>query len=215
MRTLYPVEDTILIDDGSSDDSPMIAERAGFGVIRHNVNLGVGAAIRTGIQHARERNYDFIAIMSSNGKMRPVDLKAIINPILAGEADYTCGSRFISGGSSPSLPLFRRIAIPVLSLITWPLLGRHFTDITCGFRCYTLQIFDHPQVEIEQSWLNRYEMETYIHYWACLLKLRIVEVPVVIPYSHLAKGRRSKIRPLTGWWSIVRPYFLLRMGIRK
>jgi len=57
-------------------------------------------------------------------------------------------------------------------------------------------------------------MEYYIHYWACHLGLRILEVPVTIPYTHLSKSRRSKIVPFIGWWSMIRPFFLLSLGLK-
>ncbi|MGN6391442.1 MAG: hypothetical protein ACTHM9_04205, partial [Gemmatimonadales bacterium] len=94
-------------------------------------------------------------------------------------------------------------------------LGRRFTDITCGFRAYRLWIVRDPRVNLRQSWLNRYELELYIHYYACRLGARIVEVPVTIDYSHLAPGRKSKMRPLVSWWSILRPFLLLGTGLKR
>lgn len=110
-----PVADTLIVDDGSRDASPAIAERLGYRVLRHDVNRGVGAAIRTGIHEARTTGYDYVIINSSNGKMQPEDLGVIRGPIERGEAKYTTGSRFLAGGSSPGLPWFRRLAIPVFS----------------------------------------------------------------------------------------------------
>lgn len=211
----FSVADTVIIDDCSSDRSAEVARSAGYHLLSHSSNQGVGAAIRTGIQYARERGYTAIAIMSSNGKMRPEELDKIISPVRAGVADYVVGSRFLAGGSSPGLSLFRRVTIPLFSLFAWPLLGRRFSDVTCGFRCYNLKMFDDPRLDIDQPWLNRYEMEFYIHYWGCVLGMRFQEVAVTIPYNHLAPDRVSKIRPLTGWWSIVRPLILLRLGIKS
>jgi dolichol-phosphate mannosyltransferase len=176
--------------------------------------MGIGAAIRTGIYHAKENKYDFVIISSSNGKIRPEDLNTVVEPILKGTADYTTGSRFIAGGSSPGLTPFRRLAIPVFSTLTSLLLLRRFTDITCGYRAYKLSLFDDPIVNIQQDWLNRYEMEYYIHYWAVKNKIRIKEVPVTIEYTHLEKGRKSKIKPFSGWWQMIRPILFLRMGIK-
>jgi dolichol-phosphate mannosyltransferase len=208
--------EVVVVDDGSKDRSPTIAEKLGFQVIRHEVNRGVGAAIRTGIQHARNAGrFEFVLIMSSNGKMRTAEIPIVINPILEDRADYVQGSRFAKGGRSPSLSLFRGAAIPAYSLLASALLRSRFTDITCGFRAYRLSLFDSPRVNLNQSWLDRYELELYIHYYACRLGLRILEVPVTIDYSHLAAHRKSKMRPITGWWSLFRPLLLLSAGIRK
>lgn len=210
-----PVADTLIVDDGSSDSSPAIAERLGYRVLRHDVNRGVGAAIRTGIHEARTTGYDYVIINSSNGKMQPEDLGVIRGPIERDEADYTTGSRFLAGGGSPGLPWFRRLAIPVFSAALGLLLRRRFTDITCGYRAYRIDWLFAPGVHIDQPWLDRYELEYYIHYWACRTGQRIVEVPVAIRYDHLRPGRTSKIRPGRDWWLMARPVLLLELGLRK
>lgn len=206
---------TVVVDDGSSDGSGDYAESRGFHVIRHERNRGIGAALRTGIDYARSNGYRWVLISSSNGKIRPEDFETVYSPLVRGEADYVTGSRFAPGGSSPGLTPFRRFAIPIFSLMTFPFLGRRFSDITCGFRAYTLDLFNNTRCNIHQEWLNRYELEYYVHYWACKSGVRIKEVPVTIPYTHLAKGRKSKIRPFVGWWSMIRPFVYLRLGVRS
>src|SRR5688572_20014251 len=108
-----PGLDAVVVDDGSSDQSPEIAEEHGYVVLRHYRNMGVGAAIRTGINHARGNgHFDYVVIMSSNGKMDPDDLSIVIGPIIRNEADYVQGSRFLRGGHALGLSTFRRTAIP-------------------------------------------------------------------------------------------------------
>lgn len=208
-------EDSILIDDGSSDSSVTIAKRLGYKVFKHEINKGVGAAIRSGIIQARANGYDSVLIMSSNGKMIPTEIPAITRPILENKADYVTGSRFLVGGGSPGLSLFRRLSIPLFSFICTVLLGRKFSDITCGFRCYKIDFLFNGTCDIHQDWLSRYELEYYIHYWACHQGLRIHEIPVTIKYSHLEKKRTSKIRPILDWWSMIKPLFYLRLKLRK
>ena len=206
----------VLVDDGSRDRSVEIARSHGLEVLQHAENRGVGSAIRTGIQYARQRgDVSFVVIMSTNGKMLPEEMPRVIDPIVRDQADYVQGSRFLGGGQSISLSTFRSMAIPTYSLLASLILRRRFTDITCGFRAYRLEMFDHPRVNLDQDWLNRYEAELYIHYQACRLGLRMVEVPVTIDYSHLAPGRKSKMRAFTGWWSLARPFLLLATGLRR
>ena len=206
---------TVLVDDASTDRSPAIAESMGFMVLRHQANRGVGAAIKTGIDYARKsKKFDFVVIMSSNGKMRVEDLPHVIAPIVDGSSDYVQGSRFMKGGNVLQISKFRRAAIPLYSLVSSAMLGRVFTDITCGFRAYRLSLFDNPSVDLNQTWLDQYEAELYIHYHACRSGLRIVEVPVTIDYSHLEPGRESKMKPVASWWSLLRPFFLLSLGIK-
>lgn len=207
--------EVVVVDDGSTDRSPEIADELGYRLIRHRANLGVGAAIRTGIGFARSSGrFDFVVIMSSNGKMRVEDLQSVIAPINDGTADYVQGSRFMKGGSVLQLSTFRRAAIPLYSVLSSVMLRRSFTDITCGFRAYRLFLFDDDRVDLDQQWLDQYEAELYIHYHACRAGLRMVEVPVTIDYSHLEPGRASKIRAGAGWWSLFRPFFLLTLGLK-
>jgi dolichol-phosphate mannosyltransferase len=205
----------VVVDDGSTDGSAGVPGNWDIKTIFHLKNRGVGAAIRTAIEEARATNFRAVLIMSSNGKMRPLEIDRLINPILEGTADYVTGSRFIRGGSSPGLTKFRRLTIPLFSVLASLALLRRFTDITCGFRCYKINFLAEGPSNISQDWLDRYEMEYYIHYWACEQKLRIQEVPVTIQYDHLGKNRLSKIRPLVDWWSMIMPLFYLRLGLRK
>ncbi len=215
-QNYFPKAQTVVIDDGSKDQSPDMAERAGYQVIKHEKNMGIGAAIRTGIEEAKKRNLKWVLISSSNGKIRPEDFYTVYSPVASGEAEYTTGSRFIAGGKSPNLTTFRRITIPLFSLMTSILIGKRYSDITCGFRAYTIDVVERSGANLNQSWLNRYELEYYIHYYVSKLKgARIKEVPVTIEYSHLEKGRKSKIVPFVGWWSMIRPFVYLVLRLRR
>ncbi len=208
--------DVVVVDDGSKDASPQIASQAGYRVLAHPVNLGVGAAIRTGIEHAlSEGGYEFVVIMSSNGKMHPEELDRVVRPIVEGRCDYVQGSRFMKDGRVLALSRFRGLAIPLYSAAASLVLGRAFTDVTCGFRAYRLWIVRDARVNLRQEWLNRYELELYVLYHACLAGARIIEVPVTIDYSHLAPDRKSKMTPVVSWWSILRPFLLLGLRLKK
>lgn len=211
----YGREHAIVVDDGSSDKSPEIAAQKGFTLLKHPQNMGIGAAIRTGIEHAEKNGYDYVTISSSNGKIQPEEIKIVTAPILSGEADYVQGSRFLRPKDGETVPLFRKVTIPMFTLVANLCLMRRFTDITCGFRSYKLSLLKDPRVNLNQEWLNRYELEYYIHFWACRLKARIKEVPVEILYSHLDKARRSKIKPFVGWWSMIRPFVFLTLGLKR
>jgi dolichol-phosphate mannosyltransferase len=215
IEQVFPKQDVVVIDDGSTDGSPDIARGLGFLVIVHPSNRGVGAAMRTGYHHALKQGYEYVCITSSNGKILPEEIPKIAGPVARDEVDYTTGSRFMKGGSSPGLPPFRRYAIPVFTLAANLTIGRWFSDITCGFRAYKLSVITHPSVNIDQEWLDRYELEYYVHYKAAKQAIRILEVPVEIRYTHLQKGRQSKIRPVVGWWSMIRPFVLLKTGLRS
>ena len=170
---LWDVKHCVVIDDCSTDGSDKIFEQFGFKVIRNPENTGNGAGVRKSALYAKQNGYSALVLNSSNGKMLPEEISVVIEPILKGEADYVTGNRYLKGGSSPGLSLFRQISIPLFSLFYSLLLGKRFSDITCGFRAYKLDFLFGGKMNIEQDWLNRYEMEYYIHYYACKMKLKI------------------------------------------
>ena len=77
----HPIENSIFVDDGSTDTSKIKAEKFQYQVINHPFNLGAGAAIRSGIKYGIDNQYEYVVIMSSNGKMKPEELHSIIYPI--------------------------------------------------------------------------------------------------------------------------------------
>ena len=204
----------VFVDDGSTDDTPRFLESTDFNVIHHAENLGVGAGIRSAAEYGRTNGFDVIVIMAANGKMLPEEIPRLLEPILDGRADYVQGSRNLEGGQSPNLPLFRKVAIRLFTMIVNVVLGFKGTDVTCGFRAYRLSLLEDPDIDISQSWLGRYEMEYYLHYKAVKKGYRVVEVPVSMVYP---EGDRnySKIKPFTGWWSMVRPWIFLVLGLKK
>jgi len=209
-----PDYDLVFVDDGSTDGTGDFLDAQGYGVINHGENLGVGAGIRSVVDWAKPQGYEFVVIMAANGKMLPEEIPRLTQPLLAGEADYIQGSRNLEGGESPNLPLFRRVMIKLFTLFVNLAIGVRGTDITCGFRAYRLDIMDHPQVDITQEWLGRYEMEYYIHYKVVKLGYRLKEVPVSMVYPEEGKNY-SKIKPFTGWWSMIRPWVFLILRIKR
>jgi dolichol-phosphate mannosyltransferase len=209
-----PSYDILVIDDGSTDGSRDILDKTGFTVIRHEGNRGVGAAIRQAVCFGRKRGFYLIVIMAGNGKMLPDEIPRLTEPILTDQADYVQGSRNLEGGDSPNLPLVRKLAIRGFTLFVNLILGKRGTDVTCGFRAYRLDIFDNPIFRLDQDWLDRYEMEYYIHYLVHKEGYRVVEAPVSMIYPP-EKKNYSKIRPFTGWWSIIRPWLFLLLRVRR
>ncbi len=204
----------LFVDDGSTDGTGAFLRALNHEVIRHETNLGVGAGIRNAVKYGRQRGFDIIVIMAGNGKMLPEEIPRLVDPIRAGKADYVQGSRYREGGSSPNLPLFRRLTIRLFTAIVNLAVGFKGTDITCGFRAYRLDLFDHPEIDINQAWLGRYEMEYYIHYKVLKLGFRVMEAPVAMVYP-LSGKNYSKIRPFVGWWSMIRPWVFLILRLKK
>jgi len=202
---------TFVVDDGSTDDGPALAELAGATVIHLGRNRGVGAAIRAGLDAARAAGCETVVVMAASGKDRPEEIPVLLAKIDAG-CDYVQGSRFMVGGASVNLPLIRGLMIHGFTMMFRLLTGFPGTDVTNGFRAYRLSFLDDPRVRIHQQWLDRYELEYYIHWKAITLGYRVCEVPVTKTYR--GRTNYSKIRPVIDWWHIVRPALLLALHLR-
>ncbi|OLC58710.1 MAG: hypothetical protein AUH85_00300 [Chloroflexi bacterium 13_1_40CM_4_68_4] len=203
---------TFVIDDGSTDGGCDVAMRAGATVIRHSSNRGIGAAIRSGLDAAREDGCDVAVVMAGNGKDRPEEIPLLLAQIDAGY-DYVQGSRFAKGGRSVRLPLARGLLIRGFTLIFRLLSGFDGTDVTNGFRAYRLALLDDPRIRTHQRWLDRYELEYYLHWKFITLGYRVREVAVSKTYPD-RRANYSKIRPIVDWWHMVRPVLLLALHLR-
>ena len=210
------VEATVVVDDGSSDNTGDFAKSAGAIVLGDGRNHGVGAAIRTGIDYAIANDFDIVVIVSGGGKTPPEQIPRLLEPILAGKAELAQGSRYTDGGEYLRMPLRRKIGTRGYTFLFSLFCGRRVTDASSGFRAMKLSLFDDPRINLHQDWLDRYELEPYLLFKALRLRHKVVEVPVTIEYPPENDGiAYTKMRALVDWWKIFRPIFFLGLGIKK
>jgi dolichol-phosphate mannosyltransferase len=206
--------EVLILNDGSTDEIGDYISDTPHTVIENDRNRGLGYSFKRAIRYAIDEGFDIFIPIAGNGKMRPAEIPLVIAPLLGGEADYVQGSRYLPGGRRDHLPLFRDVMIRLLAWILTIFTGRRITDSTCGFRAYRLSLFHEIGVDIWQDWLDKYELENYLSYKVLNSEKRYVEVPVSMIYPE-SKRNYSKIRPLVGWWSIVKPFVYLTLGVRK
>ena len=219
-RTLarFPRErayDLLVMDDGSTDGAPQRAASAGCAVLRSETNRGIGASMQRVITHARSAGYDVLVMFAGNDKDRPEDIPRLLDPIRAGRCKLVQGSRYLPGGQWGQMPFYRLIATRyvhpwLLSLVA----RRRLTDTTNGFRAIHLSLFDDPRIDVQQPWLGKYELEPYLLCKTIRCGHGMCEVPVTKIYPAHQLGY-TKMRPITDWWSILRPVFLLGLGLRR
>ena len=87
----------VVIDDGSTDGTASAAVRAGANVVRLPFNLGIGGAMQTGYQYARDHGFDLAVQIDGDGQHNPRELPRLIEPILNGSTDMAVGTRFANG----------------------------------------------------------------------------------------------------------------------
>lgn len=215
VRNSGQVGRVVVVDDASGDATSEEARAAGAEVIRHETNRGVGAAIRSGLIYGRRQGFAVAVIMSGDDQHEAAELEQVLAPLREGRADFVQGSRRLRGGKTVNGPLFREISTRLFSLMFTVLTLHRVTDGTNGFRAFFLSLLDDPAVCLEQSWLDRYELEPYLLYKAvCSPRIRVVEVPITVYYRGGTK-HYSKMRPFRDWWRLMRPLLFLRMGLRR
>lgn len=209
------VDKFIAVNDGSTDEGPEILRRWGIEVI-DQPHKGAGACIKRAVKYAQDNGYDILVVMAGNNKDDPIEIPRLLAPIVREGVDYVQGSRFLPGGSSPNLPLFRRVAIKLLSFLFTLYSRQRCTDLTNGFRAYRVSLFNDPRINIWQDWLDKYEYEYYVHWKVYTFNYKLKEVAVTKAYPLPGKGvKYTKIQPITGWWQMLRPFVLLTLRIKK
>ena len=128
----------IVVDDGSTDRTAEIARARGAAVISHEENRGLGAAVRTGLRAAVERGADIVAYLDADLEYHPEDIPRLVEPVLAGRADYMLGSRFSGRDRGVrGMRLYRRIGNRAFTLLLVLLTQRWMTDGQTGMRAFS------------------------------------------------------------------------------
>lgn len=167
----------IVIDDGSTDRTAKLAELAGAEIIRHPVNKGKGAALKTGFEIASQNGAKVIVTLDSDGQHNPEEIPKLVKPILAGEAEVVNGSRYVNGNGK-NTPFYRRIGQSVLDKVTNLNSGLKITDTQSGFRAFAVNTV--PAFRFSQNGLA---IESEMLMDAANAGLKVKEVEVGVRYD--------------------------------
>jgi dolichol-phosphate mannosyltransferase len=207
------VEQVVVVDDGSSDGTAEEARAGGAHVISHERRRGVGAAIRTGIDHALAHDFDVVVVMGGDDQDDPAEIAILLAPLERGEADFVQGSRRLEGRRTVDMPLFRLVTTKGYSIVFRLLTGFRSTDATNGFRAFSTAIARDERIRLHQEWLDTYELEPYLLFQSIRYGWRVREAPVTKSYDR--ELGYSKMVPGRDWWRLLRPIIFLRFGLRS
>lgn len=171
----------VVVDDGSSDSSVEKIEKARFKyvtLLKHEINLGKGAAIKTGCDHAFGHGADAVILMDADGQHMVSDMDKFIKKLNEG-FDVVVGSRNLNLG----VPIIRYLGNKIGSVVISLLFGIYVSDLICGYRALTKKAY--KKLDLESVGYG-IEVETIIKIKR--KNLKHCEVPVETIYYDGFKG---------------------------
>lgn len=186
----------VVIDDGSGDKTSELAKVSGAKVLRHNTNQGVGAALASGIDYARQQKFDLMVNIDADGQFDSNQIFDLIKPIQRGQADFVSGSRFF-GKKPEKMSLSKYWGNKLMSKFVSALTGEKFRDVSCGFRAYSRETLLR---------LNLFGRFTYTQEMFLDIKfknLKIKEVPIEVKYFLDRKSRVANNLFKYAWKTLV------------
>jgi glycosyltransferase involved in cell wall biosynthesis len=162
-----------VIDDGSKDATSDIARNAGAIVVRHPVNLGQWAALRTAFALSLMEDASVMVSVDADGQHDPRDLPKLVEPILEGKADIVVGSRFLEN-ENPEMPKYRHAGIKLFNRLVELTTKKRLTDCTSGYKAYNMATVRKTLPNLRE---NQYGALEFI-LEAARQKARIIEKPI-------------------------------------
>jgi len=168
--------EVFVVDDGSKDDTSKVAERYTGSVLRHKINLGKGAALKTGCEAAFGLGADAVVVMDSDGQHKASGLPRFIKALK--ECEVVFGARDLGG-----TPTVRLLGNKLITFLVKVLFGIKVGDILCGFKAFTKRAYK------KINWTSLgYSVETEIVAMTGKYGLKHCEVPVTTVYYDKFKG---------------------------
>lgn len=171
--------DVLLVDDGSRDATPSIGREHGARVHSVERSRGLGAALRTGLEIARDEGYAAAVYIDGDGEYDPADLEHVLEPVARGRADYVLGSRFL--GQREGMSWHRTLANRSSSALLGTLLGTVTSDAQTGCRAFSARALAAAHIRHDYN----YAQVLTLSLWGA--GIDAVEIP--ISYRRRTSGR--------------------------
>jgi len=181
------VDDVVVCDDGSTDDTEKNAKAYGAIVIKHEKNLGKGEALKTLFDYAKKSEAEIMITIDGDGQFLPEEIPKLMNPIINGKADVVIGYRF---DDAEQMPTYRKVGNKFLDKVTNLASDLPFRDSQGGFRAYSRKAFE----DIRFS-TSGFGVDAEILVNAANRGLRILEEKVTVIYN--TGGKTSTKNPIS------------------
>lgn len=194
----------VAVDDGSKDGTAeRLEERAarmpGLKVVRHGVNRGKGAAIRTGRDHVTG---DYVVFQDADMELDPADIPRLIAPLLDGRADAVLGSRFARREEHMVRNYWHRLGNTALTTMSNVFTGLDLTDMETGYKAFTAEAF-----RIMRMTSDRFGMEPETVARLSQMRARVYEVPISYVGRTYAEGKKITWRDgMAVFWHILKAW---------
>ena len=172
----------VLVDDGSTDDSGFKIKDLGIKdltLLTHKINLGKGAAMKTGSEWSFANGADAVIFMDGDNQHHPDDIPKFIKALESGKFEAVFGSRNFNYG----VPLIRFLGNKFASFVLTMLFGIYISDALCGYKAFTKKAYEKIRWES-----TGYGVETEMIARTGKTKLSFTEVPVRAIYHDKTKG---------------------------
>ena len=189
--------DVIVVDDGSPDATAAEAEAAGATVLRHPGNMGKGVALETGFSYAREKGYEFVITMDSDGQHDPKDMAALIEQHRHSGFPVVVGNRMWDTGK---MPFVRRLTNWFMSWLLSREMGQFVPDTQSGYRLYAREVLG-----MLKTSSARFAAESEVLLSLADNGIRIGAAPIQVIYSD-EKSKINPVRDTLRFFSMLRDY---------
>jgi len=178
-EVLRYAQDVLVIDDGSTDDTPLLLAKQSVEVIRHAENRGYGRSMQDMLRWAKFDGFDWLITMDCDEQHEPAAIPRFIHAARRDTADVVSGSRYlVSTPSDDPPPEDRRIINAQITDELNARLGISLTDAFCGFKAYRVSACERLSLDV-----NGYDFPMQFWVQAVVHNLRIEEIPVRLIYN--------------------------------
>ena len=176
--------EVIVVADGCADATAKEADAAGALVCDVPVNRGQGAALRLGYRIAREGGAQYIVTTDADGQYNPLEIEALLAPVVAGTADFVTGSRRM--GSEETKDPIRRAGVRFFAALVSLLTGQRITDTTFGLRAMRAEVTGAVQLEQPQYQASELLIGVIAHGY------RVLEIPATIHRRRVGESKKGQ-----------------------